>query len=505
MKKQTLRIIGAGSTVLLSLLAFQFLGVAKQTMANEDVIKVKPAELTQEKKTAMQWVDDQKKILGSLSDQIWNFAELSLQEFKSSALLADALREAGFEVTSGISNMPTAFVAEYGTGKPVIGILAEYDALPGLSQKAVSHPDPLQEGGAGHGCGHNVFGAACVGAAMAVKYTMERAGIEGTIRLYGCPAEENYSGKTYMARDGWFDDLDAALHWHPSTRNRVSLSSNNALNGVEIEFFGKSAHAAGSPWSGRSALDAVELLNIGMNYLREHVTLTSRIHYVITQGGSAANIVPDHSKVWYMVRDIDRQGVEYLTKRLYECAEGASLMTRTTYKVSILEGTWNMLIIEEGSKIMYSNLLLVGPPRFTEKEQQFARAIQREMNIEEKGLSTVIEPLKRPEAPRGSGSSDVSDVSWITPTIGLNVALWPLGAPGHHWSVVACGGASVAQKTLVAAAKTLASTALDLFTNPDLLKRLRVEWKDKTKGIHYKSAIPEGQKPPQFKKPASDN
>ncbi len=483
---------------LLSSFVFLFAISGVTTSAVDDVIPVEPAESTPAKKAALDWVNSNESSLSSWSDRIWEHAETSLKEFESAALLADELEKAGFAVTRGVSDMATAFVAEYGSGKPVIGILAEYDALPNLSQNSVSHPDPLQEGGAGHGCGHNVFGAGSVGAALAVRHAMESQGIEGTIRLYGCPAEENYSAKTYMGRDGWFDDLDAALHWHPGSTNGVGLGSNNALNGVEIEFFGQSAHAGGSPWSGKSALDAVELTNIGMNYLREHVELTSRIHYIVNNGGAAPNIVPDHAKVWYMIRDKDRQGVEYLHERLLDCAKGASLMTRTTYKVNILEGTWNMLINESGSKLMYGNLLMVGPPPFTEKEQEYARAIQKELGIEEKGMASEIEPLTRPASFTGSGSSDVADVSWITPTIGLSVALSPMGSPGHHWSTVACGGMSIGHKTLTTGAKTLAATALDLYESPDLLEQMRSEWEKQTDGIQYKSAIPEGQKPPQF-------
>lgn len=230
----------------------------------------------------------------------------------------------------------------------------------------------------------------------------------------------------------------------------------------------------------------------------EHAELTSRIHYVVNNGGAAPNIVPDHAKVWYMIRDKDRQGVEYLHERLLDCAKGASLMTRTTYKVNILEGTWNMLINETGSKLMYGNLLMVGAPPFTEKEQEYARAIQKELGIEEKGMASEIEPLTRPASFSGSGSSDVADVSWITPTIGLSVALSPMGSPGHHWSTVACGGMSIGHKTLSTGAKTLAVTALDLYNSPDVLEQMRSEWEKQTEGIQYKSAIPDGQKPPQF-------
>ena len=470
---------------------------------HEDLIEVTPAQLTPAKRAAIQWVDSNRDLLASLNDRVWSFAELALQEFKSSALLAKELERNGFKVTRGVSDMPTAFVAESGSGRPIIGILAEYDALPTLSQKAVSTKETVRAGEPGHGCGHSVFGTGSVGAALALKHVMQVQGIPGTIRLYGTPAEENYSGKTYMARDGWFDDLDVALHWHPGSLTKVGLGSSNAMNGVQIEFYGKTAHAAGSPWSGQSALDAVELLNIAMNYLREHMKITARVHYVTTHGGGAANVVPEYARVWYMVRDKERQGVDYLHERLLECARAAAMMTRTTFKVTILEGVWNMLINESGSKVMYRNLLLMGPPPFGEAEQNFARAIQKGLGLEEKGMSSQIEPLRRPATFTGSGSTDVSDVSWITPTIGLGVALAPLGTPGHHWSTVACGGMSIGHKSLVVAAKTLAATALDLLQKPALLEEVQAEWKESTQGIQYKSAIPEEQKPPLFQ--ASDS
>jgi aminobenzoyl-glutamate utilization protein B len=477
------------------------MSVALCANAQENGIAVNPASMTPAKKAALQWVDDNSRQLASWNDQIWGFAEIALQEFKSSALLADQLERAGFKVARGVSGMPTAFIAEYGSGRPVIGILAEYDALPTLSQKVSPTQEPVQAGAPGHGCGHNAFAAGSVGAAIALKDVMAREKIPGTIRLYGTPAEENYSGKTYMARDGAFDDLSVALHWHPGTMSGVTLSSNFALNGVEIEFFGKTAHAAGAPWDGRSALDAAELTNVAMNYLREHVKPTARIHYVTLNGGAAANIVPEYAKLWYMVRDQDRQSVEYLYQRLLKCAEGATLQTETTFKVHVLEGTWNLLVNEAGSKIMYSNLLLVGSPRFTEQEQAFARTIQKEMKVPEKGLAGDIEPLQRAGPPEG-GSTDVSDVSWIAPTIGLSVALAPIGAPGHHWSTVACGGMSIGHKSAITAAKAIAATALDLIQNPELLQRVAAEWKEKTKGIPYKSAIPKGQNPPVFQPPA---
>lgn len=455
---------------------------------------VSPARITPAKQAAIEWLDRNQVRANELSDRIWRAAETSLKETQSSQLLAKELEKEGFKVQRGVAGMATAFVAEYGSGKPVIGILAEFDALPGLSQTPTSGKQPFQEGAGGHGCGHNLFGSASTAAAIAIKRAMTQQKLGGTIRLYGTPAEENYSGKTYMARDGLFNGLDLALHWHPDSETGVPQVSNQALNGVEITFSGQSAHAAGSPWSGRSALDAVELLNISMNYLREHVPLTSRIHYVITHGGSAPNIVPDRASVWYMIRDTERAGVESLHERLLDSAKGASLMTRTTYEVKILEAPWHVLISEAGSRLMYSNLLAIGPPQFTAAEHDFAKEVQHNLGIEQRGLATGIEPMKPPEAV--SGTTDVGDVSWITPTIGLSVATSVLGDPGHNWSTVATGGMSIGHKGLNVAAKTLASTALDILQNPTLLEPITAEWREKTKGVTYKSAIPEGQKPP---------
>jgi len=459
--------------------------------------RVEPAKMTPAKQTALKWIDGNQATISSMNDQIWNLAETGLKEWRSAAVLEGQLEKAGFKVTRGVAGMTTAFLAEYGSGQPIIGILAEYDALPGLSQAAVPTKQPVTKGVPGHGCGHNVFGAGSVGAALALKQTMAEHAIAGTIRLYGTPAEENYSGKTYMARAGLFDDLSAALHWHPGDKTQVSLTSSLAETGVEIEFFGKTAHAAGEPWAGRSALDGMELTNVAMNYLREHVKSSARIHYVTTNGGMAANVVPDYAKVWYMVRDLDRQGVDYLYERLVDCVKGGALQSRTTYKMTILEGVWNLLVPPAFAKLMYGNLELVGPPAFTDKEQEFAKAIQKEEGLPPDGMASGVEPLKGP-GQVNSGSTDVSDVSWITPTMGLGVALGPKGTPGHHWATVACSGMSIGHKSATVAAKTIAATALDLLQNPQLLEQVRTDWKQATRGIKYKSAIPEDLKPPVF-------
>lgn len=464
-------------------------------LAADAVPSVSPAQITPAKRTALEWIDQNQARTYDISDRIWRAAETSLKEFKSSELLAKELEKAGFKVQRGVSGMDTAFVAEYGSGHPVIGILAEFDALPGLSQAPTTKKTPFEVGAPGHGCGHNLFGSASTAAAIAVQRAMTQQKLTGTIRLYGTPAEENYSGKTYMARDGLFNGLDLALHWHPDSETGVPQISNQALNGVEITFLGQSAHAAGNPWNGRSALDAVELLNISMNYLREHVPLSARIHYVITNGGAAPNIVPDRASVWYMIRDTERSGVEALHERLLDSAKGASLMTRTTYEVKILEAPWHVLISEAGSRLMYSNLLAIGPPQFTAEEHQFAKQIQQSLGIEQRGLASNIEPMRPPEAV--SGTTDVADVSWVTPTIGLSVATSVLGDPGHNWSTVATGGMSIGHKGLNIAAKTIAATAIDVLQNPALLDPIKAEWQQKTKGIVYKSAIPEGQLPPK--------
>jgi len=460
------------------------------------VIEVKPAKLTPLKKQALTWLDKHFSELSQLNRKIWEFAEIAMEEYRSSALLADYLEKNGFLVQRGVAGMPTAFVAVYGTGKPVIGILAEYDALPGLSQDTVPYKKPLEKGKPGHGCGHNIFGVASTAAAVALKEVMANNNLSGTIKLFGCPAEETLIGKVFMAREGLFNDLDACIQWHPSSRNGVSLGSSNALNQFEVEFFGKTAHAAGDPWHGRSALDAIELTNVGINYLREHLKPTARIHYVITDGGLAPNVVPDYARAWYYVRDADRESVEEDYRRVLDIIEGAAKMTGTTYKVHFISGVYNLLPNQAGCEVVYSNLLLVGPPSFDEKEDEFAREIQKNLGVEPKGLDKKIQPLKRPGRSWGGGSTDVADVSWITPTTTLGIACKPLGTPGHHWSTVACGGMSIGHKAMMTAGKVMALTGLDFLTKPEILKKMREEWLKKTEGKPYRSPLPPDLEPP---------
>lgn len=484
-------------TLFLSLL-FLFSIFAYSEKAKEDplLLKVKPAELTPLKKEAFSWLDTNMAELAKINEKIWSYAEVAMEEYESAELLASYLEKKGFKVTRGVASMPTAFVAVYGSGEPVIGILAEYDALPGLSQKPVPSKQPVEEGKPGHGCGHNIFGTASTAAAVAMKEVMEKQKLSGTIKLFGCPAEETVVGKVFMARDGVFDGLSCCIQWHPSSVNGVSLGSSNALNQFEVEFFGETAHAAGDPWRARSALDAIELTNIGLNYLREHLKPTARIHYVILDGGDAPNVVPDYARAWYYVRDINRESAEKDYERVLKIIEGAAKMTETIYKIRFISGVHEMLSNRPGNEIVYSNLLLVGPPQFTEEEQVYAKEIQKNLGIEEKGLKKEIEPFKLPQRSWGGGSTDVAEVSWLTPTTSLGVAFKPEGTPGHHWAAVACGGMSIGHKAMITAAKVMAASGIDFLTNPGIIKKMRAEWMERKEGKEYKSPLPVDLEPP---------
>ena len=460
------------------------------------LLTVKPAKLTPLKKAAFEWLDKNMSEFQKINEKIWRLAEVAMEEYESAEVLASYLENMGFRVERGVAGMPTAFVAVYGSGEPVIGILAEYDALPGLSQDTVPYKKPLLEGQSGHGCGHNIFGTASTAAAVALKQVMDEKGLSGTIKLFGCPAEETVVGKVFMARDEVFDGLSCCIQWHPSSENNVSLDSSNAMNQFEVEFFGKTAHSAGDPWEGRSALDAVELTNVGLNYLREHLKPTARIHYVIQEGGGAPNVVPDYARAWYYVRDIDREHVEKDYERVLKIIEAASLMTETTYKVKFISGVHEMLSNRAGCEVVYSNLMLVGPPKFSEEEQAFAREIQKNLALEEKGLKTKIEPFKLPEKSWGSGSTDVAEVSWLTPTTGLGIVYKPVGTPGHHWASVACGGMSIGHKCMMTAAKVMAASGLDFLAQSEIIQKMREEWKENKKGKEYKSPLPSDLKPP---------
>jgi len=445
------------------------------------------------KRAAVAAVDQHAQALTELSDQIWAFAETALLEHRSAKLLADFAEAQGFEVKRGISGMPTAFVASYGSGRPIIAIMGEYDALPGVSQKAVPEQSPLAEGAAGHACGHNLFGAASLGAALAVKQQIAAGKLKGTIRFYGTPAEEAVGGKTYMARDGVFNDVDAMFAWHPGDVTKADTDSSQAIIDAIVEFKGRAAHAALDPWNGRSAADAAEAFAYGVNLMREHIKTSSRLHYVIERAGDVPNVVPDYAKVWIWARDWQREEVQALVARLRKVAEGAALMTETTATFRIQNGNWEILTNLAGARLLDANLRWIGPPKFTAQEHEFAKKIQRATSVPEVGMDTSIQPLEN--QPQEGGSTDVGDVSWVVPTLNLTVATAPKDAPWHAWPVVATGGMSIGHKGMLVATKVLAATMVDLYENPVALREVRAEFEKKRGDVVFEAYLPEGPPP----------
>jgi len=454
-------------------------------------------DLPPEKATALAVVEALGPEIREMSMRLWDLSELALLESQSAEYLADLLEGEGFAVERGVAGMPTAFVASFGSGAPRIGILAEFDALPNIGNAVVPKKEPRENGNPhGQGCGHNLFGAGSVGAAIAVKRAMEAHGLAGTVRLYGTPAEETVVGKVYMAKAGLFDDLDASLDWHPGLETKVNNSTGQAMNNFQVEFFGQAAHAAADPWNGRSALDAVEMMNFGANLMREHVRPSTRIHYVIPSAGEAPNVVPEYARVWYYVRDTARAPVERYYDRLLKIAEGAALATDTEYKVALLTGVHEMLLNRPLQEAMQANLDLVGPAAFPEEFHTFSRELQAFLGIEEKGLDTAIKPLKpEPEPPEG-GSTDVAEVSWITPAASLNVTTAAAGVPWHSWATSASHGTEGAIRGADLAAKVLALTAVDLLIRPELRGSARAFFLEKTGGKPYVSPVPQDQDPP---------
>ncbi len=455
-------------------------------------------QLTPAKQAAVAAVDDRAAVITDLGKKVWEFAELAFQEHKSSALLADALEREGFKVTRGVATMPTAFVAEYGSGKPVVAILAEYDALPGLSQAAVPHQQPLANSRAGHGCGHNLFGAASTGAALAVKQVLGDRKLSGTVRLYGCPAEEGGSGKVYLVREGLMKDVDVAFHWHPGSGNSAAMKSSLAVIRFRVRFTGKAAHAAGSPQKGRSALDGIELMNVGVNYLREHVPTDSRIHYVITNGGGRPNIVPEHAESWYYIRSPKMTDAALIFERVKKIAQGAALMSETQQELHMVTGSYEILENEPLAKLMDANLRAIGPPQFTEDEMKFATELRQNIGINE-GRDTNLGPLDTTignfTSDVTNGSTDVGDVSWVVPTAGLSIATSARGVPGHSWSTVACAGSPIGSRGSIVAAKVLATTVLDIFEQPDRVAAAKADFERRKGTVVYKVMLPAGPAP----------
>jgi len=454
------------------------------------------SDLESLKDEAVAVVDANSAELISLADQIWAFAETGLRETRSSALLEDYLESEGFAVDRGVAGLPTAFVATYGEGRPIIGILGEYDALPGISQRAQPTQEPLEPGAAGHGCGHNLLGTAGVGAALAIKELIEAGDFPGTVRFYGTPAEETVGGKLFMVRDGLFDDLDAAITWHPDVNVRADTQQNQAMVDFVVEFEGRAAHAAYDPWNGRSAADGAEVFTFALNLMREHVKPTVRMHYVVTDAGDVPNVVPAYARVWCWLRDSHAAGVNQLLERARHIAEGAALATGTTARLTVQSGNWELLLTMAGAKLIHDNMTWLGPIGFTEEEQEFARQIQRATDADPVGLEG--EPVLLDLDPQGvqGGSTDVGDVSWHVPTLHVSVTTAPIGAPWHGWAVVATGGMSIGHKGMLYAAKVMAATMVDLYADPAALAAVRHEFEEKTRGIEYVNYLPDG--PPEL-------
>lgn len=417
---------------------------------------------------------------------IWDYSELGYKEQKSSALLQQTLKEKGFQVESGIAGIPTAFVATYGSGQPVIGILAEFDALPGLSQQATPEKKPAEGRTSGHGCGHHLFGTASVAAGIELKQLMEQHKWQGTIKVYGTPAEEGGSGKVYLVRAGLFNGVDAVIHWHPSDQNTTWVDGALANKSAKFRFYGTSAHAAGAPDKGRSSLDAVEAMNHMVNMMREHVPSTSRIHYVITSGGKAPNVVPDFAEVYYYVRHPKRDVVLDIFDRITKAAEGAAMGTGTRTDFEIIGGTHDLLINKSLAEVMQQNLQKVGGVSYTAEEMEFAQKIQSSFGFaapDIKSAGTVKAMIE--ETGETMGSTDVGDVSYTVPTVGLQAATWVPGTPAHSWQAVACGGTEIGTKGMMVAAKTMALTAIDLLRNPAELQKAKAEF-DQSRGAGFK-------------------
>ena len=445
-------------------------------------------------------IQDRAKQYETIAKSIWDWSELGYQEKKSSFLLQKTLKDEGFTIQAGVADIPTAFIAEYGSGFPIIGVLAEFDALPGISQEVATVRKPIANKKGGHACGHHLFGTASTAAAITIKKYLTKTNTKGTIRLYGTPAEEGGSGKVYMVRAGLFDDVDIVLDWHASDKNAASPATSMANRSAKFRFYGYSAHAAGAPEKARSSLDAVEAMNFMVNLMREHIPDGSRIHYVITKGGNAPNVVPDFAEVFYYVRDFDVDILEKLWTRLINTAEAAALGTGTKMEYEIIHGNRPVLPNEVAQKVMYDNLVQVGGISYNRVEKKFAKEIYK--TLIEPGLSlNSAQNIQPYQFTKGKGSTDVGDVSWKTPTARLRVATWVPGTSAHTWQAVAAGGMSIGMKGMINASKVLVGTAIDLYDNPTTIKNAKTELIERRgPGFNYYSMLGDRNPPLDYRK-----
>ena len=480
--------------LLLLLIFFTALPALPALAANANSVK----DFARDEQKVLKQLDDKFNSYSTIAEQIWQFAELGYQEKKTSKLLQKTLMDAGFKVKTGVAELPTAFIASYGSGKPIIAVLAEMDALPGISQSANPHREQIIKGGNGHACGHHLFGTGSIAAAIAIKSWLQKHNKSGTIRLIGTPAEEGGAGKVYMVRAGVFDDVDATLHWHPSSRNSASAGSSLSNKSAKFRFHGIAAHAAIAPDTGRSALDGVEAMNFMTNLMREHMPSEARMHYVITNGGRAPNVVPEFAEVFYYVRHPEMRRVKTLFKRVVKAAEAAASGTGTTVDYEVIHGLYNILPNDTLNRVMYNRLSALGGIRYNSAEKDFAQKIMAsyaERNPDIKDAS-IVNPYV--VSYRGSGgSTDVGDVSWAVPTAGLRTATWVPGTKAHTWQAVAAGGMSIGHKGMLLAAKVLALTAIDIYRQPKLVVKAKAELvKMRGKNFKYRPLL--GDRDPPF-------
>jgi len=432
-------------------------------------------------------VDALGDVIWDMASNVWKFAELGFQEERSSAYESAVLEKGGFRISDrGIGGLDTSWIATWGSGAPVIGILVEFDALPGLGNEPVPKQTPRKDGVTnGHGCGHNLIGAGAVGAALALKARMEKEGIAGTIKVFGCPAEEYLAGKNYMAAAGAFEGLDACLHHHPGPLNAAANFHTTAAMDLWITWQGTTAHSAQAPWEGRSSVQAAQLFLHGVDMMREHVLPTARMHYYIADGGLAVNVVPDYAKVVFRYRGPSTENVLKNVDWVKDIAKGAALATQTKEKVTVVTGIYDLLPNTVLAERLTEHLNRYFPIQWTDEEQAFARSIQKEMGKPEDGMATTVLPT--PNAPDAGGSTEVGDVSWNVPTMGSVFSAWPLNIPPHQWGCTACHGMSIGHKAVIQAAHVLAAMGLDLMTQPDLVKAAKAEFDKRTAGRKYKS------------------
>lgn len=449
----------------------------------------------QDKSAILQTMDTRAAHYNDVSRKIWELAEVGYKENQSAALLKNELRAAGFTLAESLGGMPTAFTATWGQGKPVIGIMGEYDALPGLSQDATPERKPLVDGAPGHGCGHNLLGTASLFAAVTLKEWMTANKIAGTLRFYGTPAEEGGDGKLYMIRAGAFKDVDTVLSWHPADQNGASLKSSLAIISAKFRFYGKPAHASAAPEAGRSALDGLMIMANAVEMLREHVPDSTRIHYVITNGGAAPNIVPDYAELFLYARHPSMPALDGIWDRIVKCAQAGALASETRMEMELINSSYNTLPNDALSSLVDKNMRLVGGVTYTAEEQAFAETIRKSLTDRTRPIGSQ-EKIDAPTEGKGAASTDAGDVSWTVPMAQISAATFVPGVPAHSWQSAACAGMSIGRKGMMVAAKSLVLTGMDLFTDPAQVAAAKASFEKRREGFEYRSRIPVNQKPP---------